>query len=58
MKKVLIILPEDNKGKYITKGYVSAFKDIGFFVIEKKIYDLNLEEVYKINHFLFLVWII
>ena len=49
MKKVLIILPDDNKGKYITKGYSSAFRDNGFFVIEKKIYDLNINEVYKIN---------
>ena len=49
MKKVLVIIPEDNKGKYIVKGFSSAFKDLGFFVIEKKIYDLFLDEVYKIK---------
>ena len=49
MKKVLIILPSDNKGRYIVKGFTLAFKNFGFFVIEKKIYDLNLDEVYKIN---------
>ncbi len=49
MKKVLVIIPEDNKGKYIAKGFSSAFKDLGFFVIEKKIYDLFLDEVYKIK---------
>lgn len=49
MKKALVILPDDNKGKYIAKGCSSAFSDNGFFVVEKKIYDLNIEEVYKIN---------
>lgn len=45
MDKALVIIPDNNKGKYIAKGYISAFKDLGYFVIEKKIYDLSLDEV-------------
>ena len=49
MDKVFIIQPDNNKGKYITKGYASAFADFNYFVIEKKIFDLNIEEVSKIK---------
>ena len=45
MDKVLVIIPDNNKGKNIAKGYISAFKDLNYFVIEKKIYDLSLDEV-------------
>lgn len=48
MDKVLIILPDNNKGKYISKAYSSAFADLSYFVIEKKIHNLNFEEVQKI----------
>lgn len=45
MDKVLIIVPDNNKGKYISKGFSSAFQSLSYFVVEKKIYDLNLDEV-------------
>ena len=45
MDKVLVIIPENNKGKYISKGFASAFQALSYFVIEKKVYDLNVEEV-------------
>lgn len=57
MDKVFIIQPDNNKGKYITKGYASAFADFNYFVIEKKIFDLNIEEVLKIKpHIVFCFW--
>lgn len=49
MDKVLVIIPDNNKGKFIAKGFSSAFKEFSYFVIEKKIYDLNLEEIQKIK---------
>lgn len=49
MEKVLVILPDNNKGKYIAKGYSSAFKEMSYFVIEKKIYDLSIDEVKHIK---------
>lgn len=49
MDKVFITVPDNNKGKYITKGYAEAFKNLAFFVTTKKIYDLNSEEIIKIN---------
>ena len=45
MDKALVLIPDNNKGKYIAKGYISAFKDLNYFVIEKKIYDLTIDEV-------------
>ncbi len=57
MEKVLIIIPDNNKGKFISKGYSSAFKELKYFVIEKKIYDLNIEEIKKINpNIIFIFW--
>ncbi len=57
MKKVLVIIPENNKGKYIAKGYASAFKEHSFFVIEKKLYDFNSEEVSHISpDVIFIFW--
>lgn len=57
MEKVLVILPDNNKGRYITKGYANAFADFNYFVIEKKIFDLNVEEVLKIKpHLIFCFW--
>lgn len=47
MDKVLVILPDNNKGKYISKSYANAFKDFGFFVNERKIYDLCVEDIKK-----------
>ena len=49
MEKVLVIIPENNKGKYITNGYSSAFERLNFFVYSKKIYDLKNEEILKIS---------
>lgn len=57
MDKVLLILPDNNKGKYITKGYGSAFEELNYFVIERKIYDLNVEEIQQIKpHLVFCFW--
>lgn len=57
MEKVLVIIPDSNKGKFIAKGFSSAFKDYSFFVIEKKIYDLNVEEIKNIDpDIIFAVW--
>ena len=57
MDKVLVIIPDSNKGKYITKGYSRAFKELSYFVIEKKVYDLNLSEIININpHIIFVFW--
>ena len=49
MDKVLVIIPDNNKGKYLAKAYSSAFSELSFFVIERKIFDLSVEEVQKIN---------
>ncbi len=49
MEKVLLIIPENNKGKYILKGFGNSFKELSYFVIEKKIPDLNTEETIQIN---------
>ncbi len=49
MEKVLIIIPDNNKGKYISKGFSEAFKALGFFSVEKKIYDINPKEVEHIS---------
>lgn len=49
MEKVLVILPDNNKGKYISKGYAAAFKDFSYFVIERKIYDLDVADILKIS---------
>lgn len=57
MDKVLVILPDNNKGKYIAKGFAQAFRELSFFVTEKKIYDLNLEEVRHISpNIIFCFW--
>ena len=45
MKKVLIIILDNNKGKYISKGFSESFKILSYFTIEKKICDLNEEEI-------------
>jgi len=56
MDKVLVIIPDNNKGKYIAKGYSSAFRDLSYFVIEKKICDISLEEVSMIKPALIFVF--
>ncbi len=48
MKKVLIIIPENNKGKFISKGFSAAFKKLSFFTYDMKIYDLNKDVINKI----------
>ncbi len=49
MDKALIIISDNNKGKYISKGFANSFRELSYFVIEKKIYDLNIEEIKKIK---------
>lgn len=57
MEKVLVVLSDNNKGKFISKGFSEAFRGLAYFVIEKKIYDLNIEEVKRIYpHIIFLFW--
>ncbi len=57
MDKVLLILPDNNKGKFISKGFSSAFRDFSFFVFEKKIFDLNINEAEKIlPDIIFVFW--
>ncbi len=57
MDKVLVILSDNNKGKFISKGFSSAFRNLSFFVYEKKIYDLNIEEIKKFNpQIIFIFW--
>lgn len=57
MEKALVIISDNNKGKFIAKGFSSAFKELSYFVIEKKIYDLNVDEIIKINpHLIFIFW--
>ncbi len=57
MDKVLIIISDNNKGKYIAKGYSNAFRELNYFVYEKKIYDLKEEEIKKINpDIVFIFW--
>lgn len=57
MDKALIILSDNNKGKFISKGFSSAFKELHYFVYEKKIYDLNIEEINKMSpHIVFIFW--
>ncbi len=57
MEKVVIIIPENNKEKFISKGFSFAFKELAYFVIEKKICDLNFEEMNKIlPNIIFVFW--
>lgn len=57
MDKVLLILSDNNKGKFIAKGFSSAFKELHYFVYEKKIYDLNLDEINEISpNIIFVLW--
>ncbi len=57
MKKVLLIIPDNNKGKFISKGFASAFRELSYFVFEKKIYDLTLNEALKISpDIIFIFW--
>jgi hypothetical protein len=57
MEKVLIILSENNKGKFISKGFSSAFKEHKYFVFERKFYDLNLDDINKMSpNIIFIFW--
>ena len=57
MDKVIVIFSDNNKGKFISKGFASAFRDLSYFVYEKKIFDLNVEEVKQINpKIIFIFW--
>ena len=57
MDKVLIILPDNNKGKFIARGYAEAFKALSYFVIERKLYDLNKDEIKELHpNIIFTFW--
>ncbi len=57
MYKALIIIPDNNKGRFITKGFSRCFKEFSFFTFEKKIYDLNPDEINKMNpDIIFIFW--
>lgn len=57
MDKVLVILPDNNKSKYISKGFSSSFRELSYFVFEKKIYDLKIDEINKISpEIIFVFW--
>ena len=47
MKKVLIIIPDYNKEKFIAKGFASAFKEFSFFVFQVKTCDLDINIINK-----------
>jgi len=49
MKKVLALIPDNNKGKFIVKGFTEAFRKLSFFVYEIKIYDLNIDKINNIS---------
>ncbi len=49
MDKVLIVISDNNKGKFISKGFSKSFHELNYFVYEKKTYDLNIEEINKIK---------
>ncbi len=57
MDKVVLIIPDNNKGKFVTKGFSLAFSELSFFVYEKKIPDLNDKELNKISpSVIFIYW--
>ncbi len=57
MDKVLIIISDNNKGKFMAKGFSSAFKNLSYFIVERKIYDLNISEVNHIKpRIIFILW--
>lgn len=58
MEKVVLVIPDNNKGKFISAGFTSAFKELSYFVYEKKIYDINIDEINKIlPDIIFIPWI-
>lgn len=57
MERVLIILSDNNKGRFIAKGYSDAFKNLSYFVYERKIKDLNTDEIKNLNcDIIFIFW--
>ena len=57
MEKVLITVSDNNKGKFIAKGFSSAFQNLSYFVYERKICDLELQEALHIKpHIVFIFW--
>ncbi len=57
MDKAIVIIPDNNKGKFISKGYSAAVKELAYFVIEKKLFDINSEEIKKISPaIIFIFW--
>ena len=49
MKKVLALIPGNNKGKFIVKGFTEAFRKLSFFVYELKAADLDIDKIKKIS---------
>ena len=57
MKKVITIISDNNKGRFISKGFSSAFRKLSFFVYDMKIYDLNVDEINQIKpDIIFIFW--
>lgn len=57
MDRALVIISDNNKGRFVAKGFSDAFKQLNFFVTEKKISDLNSDEIKIINPaVIFIFW--
>ncbi len=57
MKKVLIVISENNKGKFISKGFSAAFRNLSYFVYDMKIYDLNSDLINQLKpDIVFIFW--
>lgn len=57
MKKVLTIISDNNKGKFISKGFSSAFRKLSYFVYDTKIYDFNSNVINCISpDIIFIFW--
>lgn len=57
MDKVIVIQSDNNKERFISKGFSSAFSALSFFVYERKVYDLDINDLNKINaSIIFIFW--
>lgn len=57
MKKAITIISDNNKGKFISKGFSNAFKKLSFFVYDMKIYDFDVNAINKIApDIIFIFW--
>ena len=57
MKKVLIVTSSGDRAKYISKGFIDAFRKFLYFVFSKHVEDLNINEAEKIAaDIVFIIW--